>query len=167
MEDPIRSESAQAFRRLREKIDTPLAAGEQFASKWDFREFIDKDLIDYARIDLCIAGGLTEAKKIAGWCEGHYIDVVVHNPLGPVSTAACAHLNFSIPNCAVQEQPRKPGTALTDVVGNQPAWEDGYILAPTEPGLGVTFDREAARARPFRMTELPHLRRRDGAFANW
>jgi L-alanine-DL-glutamate epimerase-like enolase superfamily enzyme len=167
MEDPVRSESVQAFHLLRQKIDVPLAAGEQFASKWDFRELIDHDLIDYARIDLCIAGGLTEGKKIAGWCEGHYIDIAVHNPLGPVATAACVHFNLAIPNFAVQEQPRKPGMALTDVVGNQPIWEDGYILPPSGPGLGITFDRKAAQAHPFRMAELPHLRREDGGFTNW
>jgi len=167
IEDPIRSESPQAFHRLRAQTQVPLAAGEQFVSKWDFRELIDHDLIDYARIDLCIAGGLTEAKKIAGWCEGHYIDIAVHNPLGPVSTTACLHFNLAIPNFGVQEQPRKPGTMLTDVVGNQPIWEDGYLLPPEGPGLGITFDREAARRYPFRMRELPHLRRIDGSFTNW
>jgi len=167
MEDPIRSESPQAFHRLRAKIDVPLAVGEQFASKWDFREPIDHDLIDYARIDLCIAGGLTEGKKIAGWCEGHYIDIAVHNPLGPVATAACVHFNLAIPNFGVQEQPRPPGTTLTDVIINQPPWEDGHILAPTAPGLGIDFDRQAAAAHPFRMTELPHLHRADGSFTNW
>lgn len=167
IEDPIRSESPQAFHRLRQKIDLPLAAGEQFASKWDFRELIDHDLIDYARIDLCIAGGLTEGKKIAGWCEGHYIDIAVHNPLGPVATAACVHFNLAIPNFGVQEQPSIPGTTLTDVVSNQPAFEDGHMLPPTEPGLGIDFDREAAAAHPFRMAELPHLHREDGSFTNW
>ncbi|MBC7317348.1 MAG: hypothetical protein H5T70_13075 [Chloroflexi bacterium] len=145
----------------------PLAAGEQFASKWEFRELIDHDLIDYARIDLCIAGGFTEARKIAGWCEGHYIDVAVHNPLGPVATAACLQFNLATPNFAVQEQPRQPGTSLTDVVPNQPRWEDGYLLPPEGPGLGIVFDCEAATKHPFRMTELPHLRRADGSFTNW
>ncbi len=167
IEDPIRAESPQAYHLIRSKVDTPLAVGEQFASKWEFRELIDHDLIDYARVDLCIAGGLTEAKKIAGWCEGHYIDMAVHNPLGPVATAACVHLNLSIPNFGVQEQPSQPGAALTDVVGNQPVWRDGCILPPTGPGLGITFDRDAAVRRPFRMTELPHLRREDGGFTNW
>ena len=167
MEDPIRSESPQAFHLLRQKIDVPLAVGEQFASKWDFRELIDNDLIDYARIDLCIAGGLTEARKIAGWCEGHYIDIAVHNPLGPVSTAACLHFNSSISNFGVQEQPRRPGSALTEVVANQPLWEDGHLLPPMAPGLGIEFNRDAAAARPFQMTELPHLHREDGSFTNW
>ena len=49
---------------------------------------IEEEWIDYARVDLCIAGGITEAKKIAGWCETHYIKLAVHNPLGPVSSAA-------------------------------------------------------------------------------
>lgn len=167
VEDPIRSESAQAYRMLRDRCDVPLAVGEQFCSKWDFRELIDNDLIDYARVDLCIAAGLTEGRKIAGWCEGHYIDMAVHNPLGPVATAACVHFNLSVPNMAVQEQPRRPGTMLNDVIKNQPIWEDGYILAPTAPGLGVELDREAAAAHPFRMTELPHLRREDGSVTNW
>jgi len=167
IEDAIRAESPQAYRMLRQRTRVPLAAGEQFCSKWEFRELIDGDLIDYARIDVCIAGGLTEARKIAAWCEGHYIDVAVHNPLGPVATAACVHLNLSIPNMAVQEQPTPPGTLLTDVITNQPVWEDGYILAPTAPGLGIELNREAAGEHPFRMAELPHLRREDGSFTNW
>ena len=167
MEDPLRSESPQAFHMIRSKINVPLAAGEQFSSKWDFRELIDHDLIDYARIDLNICAGLTEAKKIAGWCEGHYIDIAVHNPLGPVATSACLQFNLAISNFGVQEQPRKPGTVLTDVVTNQPVWEDGYILAPTAPGLGIEFNREAALGRPLHVRDLPQLHRRDGSFTNW
>ncbi|MHB9034006.1 MAG: mandelate racemase/muconate lactonizing enzyme family protein [Anaerolineae bacterium] len=167
IEDPIRSESPQAFHLLREKIFVPLAVGEQFGSKWDFRELIDHDLIDYARVDLCIAAGLSEAKKIAGWCEAHYIDLVVHNPLGPVATAACVHLNLAIPNFAVQEQPHKPGAFLGDVVRTSLVWQDGAILPPTAPGLGLEFDRVAAAAHPFRMTELPHYFRADGSLTNW
>ena len=50
-----------------------------------------------------------------------------------------------MPNFGVQEQPRRPGTTLTDVVPVQVEWEDGYLLPPTRPGLGIEFDREAAR----------------------
>ena len=167
VEDPLRSESPDAFKALRPRTSVPLAAGEQFTSKWQFRQLIEEDWIDYARVDLCLVGGITEAKKIAGWCETHYIKLAVHNPLGPISSAACLHLNLACPNFGVQEQPRKPGELLPDVVPVQPAWEDGYLLPPTAPGLGVEFDREAARRHPFRLTELPHLRRADGAFTNW
>jgi len=167
IEDPLRSENPDSFKTLRPRTQVPLAAGEQFNSKWEFRQLIEEEWIDYARIDLCIAGGFTEARKIAGWCETHYIKLAVHNPLGPVSSAACLQLNLATPNFGVQEQPRKTGEVLTDVVPVQPEWRDGYLLAPTLPGLGVEFDREAAQKHPFEMTEPPHLRREDGSFTNW
>ncbi len=167
IEDPLRSENPDSFKTLRPRTRVPLAAGEQFSSKWEFRQLIEEEWIDYARIDLCIAGGFTEAKKIAGWCETHYIKLALHNPLGPVSTAACLQLNLACPYVGVQEQPRKPNTAITDVVPVQPEWQDGYLLAPTRSGLGIEFDREAARKHPFQMTELPHLHREDGALTNW
>ena len=167
IEDPLRSENPDSFKTLRPRTHVPLAAGEQFGSKWEFRQLIEEEWIDYARIDLCIAGGITEARKIAGWCETHYIKLALHNPLGPISSAACLQLNLATSNFGVQEQPRKPGTMITDIVPVQPEWEDGYLLPPTRPGLGVEFDREAAKKNPFRMAELPQLRRLDGSFTNW
>jgi len=167
IEDPLRSENPDSFKTLRSRTAVPLAAGEQFCSKWEFRQLIEEEWIDYARIDLCIVGGFSEAKKIAGWCETHYIKLATHNPLGPISSAACLQLNLACSNFGVQEQPRKPGTTLTDVVPVQPEWEDGYLLAPERPGLGVEFDREAARRSPMRMTELHHLHLADGSFTNW
>jgi galactonate dehydratase len=167
MEDPLRCENPDSFKTLRPRTSVPLAAGEQFCSKWEFRQLIEEEWIDYARVDLCIAGGFTEARKIAGWCETHYIKLAVHNPLGPVSSAACLQLNLATPNFGVQEQPRRTGTVLTDVVPVQPEWQDGYLLPPERPGLGIEFDREAARKHPFQMAELPQLRRLDGSFTNW
>ena len=167
IEDPLRCENPDSFKTLRPRTTVPLAAGEQFSSKWEFRQLIEEEWIDYARIDLCIAGGLTEAKKIAGWCETHYIKLAVHNPLGPISSAACLQLNMAVPNFGVQEQPRKPGTVLTDVVTTQPNWEDGYMIPADLPGLGVEFDREAAKAHPMQLQGLPKLQRLDGSFTNW
>jgi galactonate dehydratase len=56
---------------------------------------------------------------------------------------------------------------MPDVILNQPDWEDGYLLPPEAPGLGLVFDREAIKKYPFEVTELPHLRREDGAITNW
>ena len=167
LEDPIRSENPATFHQLRRHIAAPLAAGEQFDSKWAFRELIEQELINYARIDLCLVGGITEARKIAGWCETHYINLAPHNPLGPVSAAACLHLDIASTNFGVQELPRKPGTSMTDVFPVQLEWEDGYLLAPDRPGLGVEFDEDAAQAHAFQMSQGPLLHRDDGAFTNW
>lgn len=167
IEDPLRSEAPEAFAQYRSRTSVPVAAGEQYTSKWQFRQIIENDWIDYCRIDLCLAGGITESRKVAGWCEAHYIKMAVHNPLGPVSSAACLQLNLATSNFAVQEQPRKPSEIIPDIVPVQPEWKDGYLLPPTGPGLGIEFDREAAKKFPFRMTDLPQLRREDGSFTNW
>ena len=167
VEDPLRVENAQSYRNLRARTTVPLAAGEQYSSKWEFRQVIEEELIDFARIDLCICGGLTEAKKVAAMCETHYIDLAVHNPIGPIATVANLHLCLSTPNVAVQELPRRPGEALPGVVMNEPEWEDGYLLPPTAPGLGIEFNRDAADQFSFEMSELQHLHRADGGFTNW
>ncbi|MCY3906562.1 MAG: galactonate dehydratase [Anaerolineaceae bacterium] len=167
VEDPLRCENTQSYRSLRQRTSVPLAAGEQLSSKWEFRQLIEEDLIDYARIDVCIAGGLTEARKIAGWCETHYIKLATHNPLGPVSTAACLHLNLASPLVGVQEQHVIPGTQMLDVFPEQVEWKDGWLLPPEGPGLGVTFDREGARANPMRESQRMILQRADGSLTNW
>jgi galactonate dehydratase len=168
IEDPIRSENIQLYRHIRQHVHAPLAVGEHYASKWEFRQLIEEDLIDFARIDLCIVGGITEAKKVAGWCETHQIRIVTHNPLGPVSSAACLHLNLAVPNVGVQEQPRRPGTTQTDVFPVQVGWQDGYLVPNDRPGLGIVFDEKAALASPAHPPGRGRLLRRDdGSIANW
>ena len=116
IEDPIRSENPASYRNLARHVSLPIAAGEQWVSKWPFREVIEEELINYARIDLCIVGGLTEALKITHWAETHYIDIAPHNPLGPVSAAACVALCMASTNVGVQEMPRRPGSFARDAV---------------------------------------------------
>jgi len=167
VEDPIRAEHPEAYRRLRQQVAVPIAAGEQLATKWDFRMLIEDELIDYARIDLCIAGGLTEGRKIAAMCEAHLIDVVLHNPIGPVSTAAGLHFNIATSNMLVHELARLPGDTLPDAIRGQPEWSDGYLYPPQAPGLGLDVDEEALVARGYERRDMPQLHRPDGSFTNW
>ena len=168
IEDPLRSENPASYRTLARHVSLPIAAGEQWTSKWAFREVIEEELVTYARIDLCIVGGLTEALKIAHWCETHYIDIVPHNPLGPVSAAAGVALCMATTNVGVQEMPRAPGTYATDFFPQQLHWEDGYARCRDVPGLGVEFDAALAESNPAPLNGWPpQLRRPDGAFTNW
>ncbi len=168
VEDPLRSENPATYRTLAKHTDLPIAAGEHWSSKWPFREVIEEELIAYARIDVCNVGGLTEALKITHSAETHYIDIAPHNPLGPVSAAACVALCMASTNVGVQEMPRRPGTVDTDLFPVQIDWQDGYAFAPDAPGLGVDIDLEIAESRPGKMRGWsPQLRRNDGAFTNW
>ena len=167
IEDPLRCENPQSYRHVRRHVSCPLAVGEHFATKWEFRQLIEEELADYARVDLCIVGGLTEARKIANWCETHYIKIVPHNPLGPVSAAACLHLDIATDNFAVQEGGLVGRPVLEDVFPVQVSYEGGYLLAPDRPGLGVEFDERAAEKYPFRWEHGPRLHRLDGSLTNW
>ena len=168
VEDPIRSESPSSLKRLREQTAVPIAVGEQFGSKWAFQEIIEKDWTDFARIDLCIVGGISESLKIAGWCETHFILVAPHNPLGPVSTAACLHLDLAISNFAVQECARVPGQVLSDLFPVQVPFDNGYLSPPTQPGLGIEFDEsQVPNFPPIPAGATPRLNRPDGSFTNW
>ena len=151
---------------MRRHTNIPIAGGEELASKWEFKPLIERDLIDYVRVDLCIAGGISEARKIAGWAETHYQYLAPHNPLGPVSAAACVHLCLASPLVGVQEMPRLPGE-LAEVFPAQVGFEDGYLSVSDAPGLGIEIDLEAAARHPFRMRRNPEYRRADGAVTNW
>lgn len=168
IEDPLRSENLPMYRKLAAHVHVPIAAGEQFATKWEFQQVIEDDLIDYARTDVCIAGGLTETLKIVGWCETHSIRMAFHNPLGPIATAASLHLDLACSNFGVQELARPPGSVLPDLFPVQVPFADGHLLPPTTPGLGVEIDEAAiAKYPPIPGGRTPEFRRADGSFTNW
>ena len=168
LEEPIRTENPKAYAQLRAMTPMPFAIGEEFASKWSFVPFLEDGLLNYARIDVSNVGGLTEARKVAGWCEAHYIDLMPHNPLGPVTTAASVHLGLATSNFAQLEYLEQVGAAYprdlfpTTIDLDGP----GYNL-PTAPGLGVTFNEDAVGDHPFTYWEAPRWQRRDGAHTNW
>ena len=138
LEEPIRDETPEAYESLRTLTDVPFAIGEEFASKWQFLPFIERGIHQFNRIDLCNVGGFTEAMKVIGWSEAHYVDAMPHNPLGPICTAASIHMAAAIPNLHALEtfQSRGPYTSASD--------EAGFF--PTAPKLEGRCSR--CRRRP-------------------
>src|SRR5205823_12957754 len=133
-------------RNVGQHARVPLAAGEQGANNWEFRQPIEEELVDYVRIDLCICGGLTEGKKIAAIAETHFIKTLPHNPLGPVCTAASLHLDLACDNSGPQEVVFPPHTMLPDVFECSFKLDGTKLTVPTGPGIGVKFNAEAAKA---------------------
>lgn len=171
LEEPIRDETPEAYAALRQMTNIPLAIGEEFASKWQFLPYIERGITNFARIDVCNVGGLTEAMKVAALAESHYIDVMPHNPLGAICTAATMHLAAAIPNFAWLEMRLSPteqgGYYDPDWFPTQPVLDEYRLLVSDEPGLGVEFNEERAKRTPFTFWEAPHLRRPDGSLTNW
>jgi galactonate dehydratase len=170
LEEPIRDETPEAYEALRRMVDVPFAIGEEFASKWQFLPFIERDITQFARIDVCNVGGLTEGMKIAGWCEAHYIDLMPHNPLGPICVAASAHLCAAINNVSWMEIRSSPTEELGFYDRNlypvQARQEGPRMWVPDGPGLGVEFDEAVAARQEYQIQPTRHLRRRDGSITN-
>ena len=162
---------------LRKLTDIPFAVGEEFSSKWQFLPYIEKHLTDFARVDICNVGGFTEAMKVAGWAEAHYIDLMPHNPLGPVCTATTIHLAAAIANFAwlevrvTQTENLYYGQSGVNDAEKlfpvQPLLEGTSFPVPATPGLGIEIDEEVAQAQTWKFWEAPHWRRRDGSVTNW
>jgi galactonate dehydratase len=171
LEEPIRDETPGAYRALRGMVDVPFAIGEEFSSKWQFLPFIEQDLHQFNRIDICNVGGFTEAMKIAGWSEAHYVDLMPHNPLGPICTAATIHLAAAVANFSWLECRATPTERLgfdsSELFPVQPRLDGAAYPVSDAPGLGVEVDEGRARAASFRFSEPPHLRRDDGSYTNW
>ncbi len=171
IEEPIRDESPEAYESLRQMVDIPFAIGEEFASKWQFLPFIERGLTQYARVDICNIGGFTEAMKVAGWAEAHYVDLMPHNPLGPVCTAASVHLGAAVPNFSWLEArttPMEDGKPPnSEIFPKQVTLEGSWYPVPGEPGLGVDVNEEAVKEYEFKFWEAQHLHRRDGSYTNW
>ncbi|MCI0835093.1 MAG: mandelate racemase/muconate lactonizing enzyme family protein [Chloroflexi bacterium] len=170
LEEPIRDETPAAYEALRGMTQIPFAIGEEFASKWQFLPYIEMGLTNYVRIDICNVGGLTEAMKVVGWAEAHYIDLMPHNPLGPICVAATSHMAMAAANFSWLEIRESPGEELDfyskEVFPVQPEIAPGRVTVLDQPGLGVEVD-EASLTEPFRHSEMPHLKRNDGSHTNW
>jgi galactonate dehydratase len=172
LEEPIRDETPEAYETLRRMVNVPFALGEEFSSKWAFLPYIEKGLTDLVRIDICNVGGFTEAVKVAGWAEAHYMDLMPHNPLGPVCTAASVHLAAAVPNFSWLEvfaNPLQQGRGHYDetVFPVQLQLDGPRFPVPTAPGLGVEVNEDYIKKQEFKFAEPLKLRKRDGSWTNW
>jgi hypothetical protein len=128
IEDPIRHENPQALAQVRAHTRLPLAIGERYHSKWDFRETIVNGYVNYLRPDVCHCGGISEMKKIAAFGEAFYMNLIPHNNAGPLGTAATLHAALAIPNVVMIEAPWVNSGGKTDVVSPYPKVEGGCAL---------------------------------------
>ncbi len=164
-EDPIRPLNPGSLRLVREKVNLPIATGEQLAHKWEFQPLIEGELLDYLRVDMVHAGGITETKKILAMGEAHGQRSALHHASSPVNGVACLHLDMAVPNFGIQEwMELEP---LGELFPNAPRATAGYVVPPDGPGLGLELDEAEARRRPSRDAPLPSRRWPDGGVADF
>jgi len=165
-EDPILPDSIDQMAFVASHINIPIATGERIHTIYEFEELLSRNAVQYVRPDVCLAGGISHCKKIAALAEARHVGVVPHNPLSPVSTAACVQLDACIPNFALQEYPHSMSEAAprgNELVNVPLKLESGCLLVPERPGIGVELDDSALERFPVVPRTLATRLRYDGS----
>jgi len=154
-EDPILPDNFDAMGLVAANVHIPIATGERLHTIFEFEMLLRRGAVQYVRPDVCLAGGLTHSKKIAALAEAHHVGVVPHNPLSPVSTAACLQLAACIPNFALQEYPLgESQPPKSEIVKSPIRLENGFLIIPDSPGIGIELAEDAAERHPYKPRSL-------------
>ena len=170
IEEPCLPENVDCMVNIARSTSIPIAAGERLFGKWQYRELLEKQAVSVVQPDICHCGGIFEGRKIAAMSELYYGTLAPHNPLGPISLAACLQLDACTPNFLVQEHPGNPDKSDLGVgyIKNPFVIEKGYITIPTGAGLGVELDEEALKDKIYDGSwTTPRLSFEDGSWAEW
>jgi galactonate dehydratase len=171
IEEPCLPENVDAMVTIARSTSIPVATGERLFTRWGFRQVLEKQAASILQPDICHAGGIFEAKKIAAMAETYYCSIAPHNPLGPVSLSACLQLDACTPNFLIQEHPGMPEKwdLGQGYLKRSFVVEDGYIFVPEGPGLGIEIDEDIVRERSYEGDwDTPRLvHEDDGSIAEW
>jgi galactonate dehydratase len=166
VEEPFEQSMVEPYLRLKRDFpQVPLAAGERWMTRWDCREWFERQAIDVCQVDISHTGGISELMRIASFAEIYGILVAPHNPYGPVALAAAAHASAAMPNFLLLEHCRlRPHFEQLQTLSVP--LEGGYINMDRlgqRPGLGVDIDFSYLKDYPFKALDERRTYLPDGA----
>ena len=143
-EEPVMPENVDEMARVAAHTSIPIATGERLVTKYEFAKVLEARAAQILQLDVGPGGGITEAKKIASMAEAYYAVIAPHMYCGPVAAAAAIQIDTCSPNFMIQEANQGP---LHKKIFQEPlVFENGFIVPPTGPGLGVEFDADVLKA---------------------
>jgi L-alanine-DL-glutamate epimerase-like enolase superfamily enzyme len=142
LEEPVSPDNVAGQAEVRRATDIPIAAGESEQTRFAFREMLEARAVDVLQPDPAIAGGLTETRTIAALAASHGLTVAPHLWGSAILFATGLHLCVSTPCATLLEYSRGENPLLNELVEEPITFEDGHVLAPTGPGLGLTLRRD-------------------------
>ncbi len=171
LEDPVTPDNFDEMSYVARRIAIPIATGERMSSLWEFKMLATRQAAQIFRPDVCMAGGISGARKIAALAEASHIGVAPHNPLSAVSTAACLQIAATLPTFVIQELPTHlwgDSSTTNPAVGmlheGTPNYDGmGFLTISDAPGLGVTLRPDAAERFPRRRRNLKTRLHIDGS----
>ena len=134
--------------RVARHTSIPIATGERLATKYEFARVLETQAAFILQMALGRVGGILEAKKIAGMAEAHYAQIAPHLYCGPIEGAANIQISTCSPNFLILESIQTWGGFHAEILKQPIRWEDGYVIPPSAPGLGVELNEEVAAKTP-------------------
>lgn len=156
-EEPTPPEMPEEMAKVARATSIPIATGERLTTKYEFARVLATGAANILQMNLGRVGGLLEAKKIAGMAEAHYAQIAPHLYCGPVVGAANIQLATCTPNFLILESIERWGGFHAKLLKQPIRWEDGYVIPPATPGLGVELDEDVALANPYPADGRLHL----------
>ncbi|MDB6089323.1 MAG: isomerase [Gammaproteobacteria bacterium] len=156
LEEPVPPDAPEEMAKVARATSIPIATGERLATKYDFARLLQLGAAAILQMNLGRMGGLLEAKKIAGMAEVHHVQIAPHLYCGPIVGAANIQLATCSPNFLILEGIERWDGFHADILKTPIRWEAGYVIPPTEPGLGVELNEEFIKRHPYTGDRL-HL----------
>lgn len=160
LEEPVPPEKPEEMALVARQTSIPIATGERLTTKYEFARVLEIRAASILQMALGRVGGLLEAKKIAGMAEAYYVQIAPHLYCGPIAGAADIQLSTCTPNFLIQESIQTWGGFQAEILKEPIQWQEGYILPPTQPGLGVELNEDVAARHPYTGQRL-HLEMAD------
>ncbi|MCP4318077.1 MAG: mandelate racemase/muconate lactonizing enzyme family protein [Hyphomicrobiales bacterium] len=148
-EEPVPPEMPEQMAEVARATSIPISTGERLCTKYEFARVLDTGAASILQMDLGRVGGLLEAKKIAAMAETRYAQIAPHLYCGPIVGAANIQLAACTPNFLILESIQKWDGFHADLLTKPILWENGYVVPPQEPGLGIELNEAVARANPY------------------
>jgi mannonate dehydratase len=168
MEDPTPAENQESFRLIRQHTVTPLAVGEVFNTIHDAKDLIQNQFIDYIRMAVTHAGGISHLRKVAALAELYQVRTGCHGAtdLSPICMGAALHFGVSVANFGIQEH-MAHAPATDEVFPHAYTFNRGFMHPGETPGHGVEIDEKLAAEYPYDPAYLPVARLEDGTLWSW
>ena len=155
-EEPIPPENFEEMGKVALSTTIPIATGERLTTKYEFSKILESKGASILQMNLGRAGGILEAKKIAGLAETHYAHIAPHLYCGPIVGAANIQISTCSPNFLILEGIKDWKGFYSEIVKDPIEWKKGYVIPPIKPGLGVELREEILDKYKYSGTKL-HL----------
>jgi 2-dehydro-3-deoxyphosphogalactonate aldolase len=155
-EEPVPPDAPEQMALVARATSIPIAAGERLTTKYDFARVLRANAAAILQMNLGRVGGILEAKKIAAMAEVQHVQLAPHLYCGPVVGAANIQLATCSPNFLILEGIERWQGIHADLLVKPIRWENGYVIPPSEPGLGVELNEAFIARHPYSGRQL-HL----------